>query len=102
MQQYKMWINGKWMDAESGKTFTVVNPANGIEFATVPLGGKPEVDKAVAAARLAFPVWSRKPQTERTQILLRIAAALKEKSRELAELESLDHGFPISVAENVV
>jgi betaine-aldehyde dehydrogenase len=102
MQHYKMWLNGKWIDAESGKTFAVVNPANGEEFATVPLGGKPEVDKAVAAARQAFPVWSRKPQTERTQILLQIAAVLKEKSRELAELESRNHGFPISVAENVV
>jgi acyl-CoA reductase-like NAD-dependent aldehyde dehydrogenase len=102
MQEYKMWINGKWMDAESGKTFSVINPANGEEFAKAPLGGKPEVDKAVDAALKAFPAWSKTSQSDRSKIMFDIAAVLREKYKELAKLESLDHGFPISIAENVV
>jgi acyl-CoA reductase-like NAD-dependent aldehyde dehydrogenase len=102
MQNYKMWIDGQWVEAETGKTIKVINPANGEEFASVPMGGKAEVDKAVKAARKAFPIWSKKPQAERSKIMLEIADALKAKSKEIAELESLDHGFPIGVAENVV
>jgi betaine-aldehyde dehydrogenase len=102
VQKFQMWINSKREDAESGKTFAVVNPANGEEFATAPLGGKAEVDKAVEAARKAFPVWSKKPQSERSRILLQLSDAIKQQSKDYAALESLDHGFPISVANNVI
>ena len=54
MKQYKMWIGGNWVEAESGKTYPVYNPATELEVAQVPLGGQAEVDKAVAAARKAF------------------------------------------------
>ena len=101
MESYKMWIGGKWVDSESGKTFGVVNPANGETFASVALGGKPEVDKAVDAARKAFPVWSKKTQSERSRIMLQIVDAIKEQSRELAELETRDHGFPITTSSNM-
>jgi acyl-CoA reductase-like NAD-dependent aldehyde dehydrogenase len=101
MESYKMWIGGKWLDAESGETFTVVNPANGEIFAGVALGGKPEVDKAVDAARKAFPVWSKKTQSERSRIMLQIVDAIKERSQELAELETRDHGFPITTSSNM-
>lgn len=102
MQNYKMWINGKWMDAESGKTSPVVNPANGEVFTGVPLGGKPEIDKAVEAARKAFPIWSKKPQAERSKFLTDISDLLKQNIKDFAALESRDHGFPITVAENVL
>ena len=62
MKQYKMWIGGKWVDAESGKTYPVFNPATEEEIAQLPLGGKADVDKAVAAAKKAFPAWSKKSQ----------------------------------------
>jgi len=68
MSQYKMWIGGNWVDAESGKTYPVFNPATEAEIAQVPLGGLAEVDKAVAAARKAYPVWSKKSQVERSQM----------------------------------
>jgi acyl-CoA reductase-like NAD-dependent aldehyde dehydrogenase len=70
MKKYKMLINGKLVDAASGKTYTVVNPVTEEEIAQVPLGGKEEVDKAVAAARKAFPIWSQKPLEERSRILI--------------------------------
>ncbi len=98
MQKYKMWIDGKWVDATSGKTYKVVNPATEEEIAELPLGGKEDVDKAVAAAKKAFPAWSKKSQEERSQIVARIASALRENAPEIARLECIDHGTPITTA----
>ena len=63
-----MWIGGNWVDAESGKTYPVYNPATAEVITRLPLGDKTDVDKAVEAARKAFPIWSKKPQAERSQI----------------------------------
>lgn len=60
MQNYKMWIGGKWVEAESGKMFPIFNAATGEEVARIPIAGKADVDKAVEAARNAFPIWSKK------------------------------------------
>ena len=87
MAKYKMWIGGKWIDAESGKTYPVFNPATGMEIAQLPLGGKADVDKAVDAARKAFPIWSKKPQAERSQVAMKIAAILRENSKELGMID---------------
>jgi acyl-CoA reductase-like NAD-dependent aldehyde dehydrogenase len=89
-----MWIGGKWIDAESGKTYPVFNPATEAEIAQVPLGGKADVDKAVAAARKAFPIWSKKSQAERSQIAMKIAALLRDNAEELGRIDTLDHGTP--------
>ena len=94
MNQYKMWIGGKWNDAESGKTYPVYNPATEAEIAQLPLGDKSDVNKAVEAARRAFPIWSQKSQPERSQITLKIAALLRENAEELARLDTLEHGTP--------
>ena len=82
MQSYKMWIDGKWADAVSQKTYPVFNPATGEEIGQVPLGDKQDVDKAVQAARKAFPIWSKKSQTERSAIMMRIAQALRDHAQE--------------------
>ena len=58
MSEYKMWIAGKWVEAESGKTYPVFNPTTAAEIAQIPKGDKVDVDKAVAAAREALPHWS--------------------------------------------
>ncbi len=97
-QEYKMWIDGKWVEAESGKTYTAINPANGEEIARIPLGGKADVDKAVMAAQQAFPAWSKKSQAERSRVMSKIAAALKERSKEFNQVEMLDHGSPARLA----
>ena len=98
-KEYKMWINGKWVAAESGKTYPVFNPATEEEIAQIPLGGMAEVDKAVEAARNAFPVWSKKSQLERSQFCLKLAAALKEHHDELAVLDVTEHGTPAKRAD---
>ena len=94
MSQYKMWIDGKWVEAESGKTYPVYNPATGEVIAQLPLGGVTDVDKAVVAARKAFPIWSKKSQADRSAIAMKIAAMLRDNARELGKLDTLDHGSP--------
>jgi acyl-CoA reductase-like NAD-dependent aldehyde dehydrogenase len=95
MKQYKMWIAGKWVEAESGRRYPVFNPATEEEIAQVPLGGKDDVDKAVDAARKAFPLWSEKPQSDRSQIAMKIATLLRENAKELGMIDTLDHGTPL-------
>jgi acyl-CoA reductase-like NAD-dependent aldehyde dehydrogenase len=99
MQKYKMWIGGKWVDAESGKTFATFNPATGEEIAQVPLAGKADVDKAVFAARAAYPKWSQTTQSERSRLVNKIAAAIKDNADELTRVETLEHGTPIKFVD---
>ena len=98
MKQYQMWIDGKWVEAESGRRYPVFNPATEAEIAQLPLGGKADVDKAVAAAKKAFPAWSKKSVAERAEIMGKIGAAIRENAVELGRLESIDHGFPLKIA----
>ncbi len=98
MRENKMWIGGEWVGADSGKTFAVFNPSTEEEIGQVPLGGVSDVDKAVEAARKAFPIWSRKPQAERSKLVSQIAEEMRKNSKELARLDTLEHGTPIDVA----
>jgi acyl-CoA reductase-like NAD-dependent aldehyde dehydrogenase len=98
VKQYKMLIGGKWVDAESGKTYRVINPATEEEVAIVALGGNSEVDKAVAAARKAFPIWSKKPQAERSQICIKIASLMQKNATEIGKIDTMEHGTPVKTA----
>jgi acyl-CoA reductase-like NAD-dependent aldehyde dehydrogenase len=89
-----MYIGGKFVDSASGKTYREVNPATEAEIAEVPLGGKEDVDKAVKAARKAWPEWAARSQTERSEVLLKIAEAIKPHCQELGKLDTLEHGSP--------
>jgi acyl-CoA reductase-like NAD-dependent aldehyde dehydrogenase len=102
MSSYKMWIDNKWVEAASGKTYPVVNPATEEVIAQLPLADKADVDKAVAAAKKALPVWSKKPQDERTNILNKIAATMREYIPELAKLDTKDHGTPGKLATGMM
>jgi betaine-aldehyde dehydrogenase len=98
MQKYKMWIGGKWVNAVSGETYHVINPATEEIIAEVPLGNKDDVNKAVIAARKAFPVWSQKSQEQRNKIISQMAFLMREHIDDLAALDVLDHGTPIKLA----
>lgn len=102
MKEFKMFIGGRWTNAESGKTFTTVNPATQEELARIPLAGKTDVDKAVKAAGAAFPGWSKLKQAERSKMLCKVAALLRENARELALCDVLEHGTPYNDAFGVV
>lgn len=94
----RMWIAGNWVKAGSGRTFSVLNPSTEDELGRVPLGAGEDVDRAVDAARKAFPVWSRKTQVERSKAVARLALVMREKAEELTRLEMLEHGSPFENA----
>ena len=96
----RLLIDGEWKDAKSGKTFAVLDPATGQQITQVAEADAADVDLAVAAARRAFEAgaWARMKPSERGQLLLRIAALMEANADELAELESLDNGKPVTVA----
>jgi betaine-aldehyde dehydrogenase len=95
-RRYQLFIDGKWVDAESGKTFTTPNPSTGETLAEVAEADKADVDKAVAAARRAFEgKWSRMSARDRGRLLYKLAQLIESKSQELAALETADNGKPI-------
>jgi aldehyde dehydrogenase (NAD+) len=92
-----MFIGGDWVDAVSGETFETRNPATGSVLATVPRGGKQDIDAAVRAARAAFDgEWSRFKPYERQVLLLRIADLFEKHWEEICRSDTLDMGLPIS------
>jgi acyl-CoA reductase-like NAD-dependent aldehyde dehydrogenase len=98
-----MFIKGERAWARSGATFEAIDPATAEVFATVALGDKSDVDSAVEAARAAFEGgWAGLAPVRRVRILSRLAALLRERSHEFAELESLDVGKPLRQAEDDV
>ena len=96
----KMLIDGKWVDAISGKTFPTYNPATGEVLAQVAEGDKADIDAAVKAARKAFDSgpWSRLTASERGKLIWRLADLLEQHIEEFATLETLDNGKPLTVA----
>jgi len=101
VRQTKMLIDGKWVDSASGKTFETLNPATGEVIANVAEGDKADVDKAAKAARKAFEKgpWRKMNARERGRILYKLADLIEQNKDELAKLESLDNGKPLSVAQ---
>lgn len=91
---YKMYIDGKWVSADSGETFEVVNPANERTIARVPKGGKSDVKKAIEAARSTFDKgeWPHTTPAERTTVLWKLADLVEKDALNIAKLESLDVG----------
>src|SRR5215475_14911164 len=93
----KMLIDGKWVDAASGKKFATHNPATGELLATVAEGDAEDISRAVAAARMAFEgAWSKFKPYERQRLLLRFADLVERYFDELSSLDTLDMGAPIS------
>jgi phenylacetaldehyde dehydrogenase len=96
----KMLINGKWVDAASGKTFPTYNPATGEILARVAEGDSEDIDRAVRAARAAFEAgpWRKMSPSERGRAIWRIGDLIEKNLDELAELEMLDNGKPFKIA----
>jgi aldehyde dehydrogenase (NAD+) len=93
----QMLIDGKWVDAASGKRFETHNPATGELLATVAEGDKEDIDRAVAAARRAFEgPWSKVKPFERQNLLLKLAELVEKHFDELSALDTVDMGAPLS------
>jgi phenylacetaldehyde dehydrogenase len=96
----QMFINGKWVDAASGKTFPTYNPATGEVLANVAEGDKEDINRAVAAARAAFDTgpWSKITPSQRGKLIWKLADLIEQHAEEFAQLESLDNGKPLAIA----
>jgi gamma-glutamyl-gamma-aminobutyraldehyde dehydrogenase len=101
--RHQAFIDGKFTDAISGRTFDSVNPANGMVLASVAECDAADVDLAVAAGRRAFDDgrWSRMAPGERKAVLLKLADLIRTNLEEMALLDSLDMGKPITDAMTV-
>jgi phenylacetaldehyde dehydrogenase len=99
-QKRKMLINGKWVEAASGKTFPTYNPATGEVLAQVAEGDREDINRAVAAARAAFDSgpWSKMTPSERGRLIWKLADLIEKHTEEFAQIESLDNGKPLTVA----
>ena len=97
------FIDGTFRPAASGARFPTENPATGQQLAEIAAGDIEDIDIAVRAARRAFDagVWSKRSPTERKQVLLRFAGLLEANLEELAQLEALDAGKPITDCREV-
>jgi aldehyde dehydrogenase (NAD+) len=97
--QNKILINNEWINSESGKTFSTVNPSSGEEICQVAEADSADVEKAVKAARRAFQgPWRRMSAAERGRLLGKLADLVEKHADELAHLETLDNGKPVHVA----
>ncbi len=97
----QMFIGGRWLLAQDGRSIAVVSPADGETFDQIPRGGAHEVGLAVAAARAALDgPWGRLTATERGRILVKIGEAVLAHEEELTQLEARDTGKPITTARN--
>ncbi|MNB79322.1 Methylmalonate semialdehyde dehydrogenase [acylating] [compost metagenome] len=88
----KNYIGGEWVEAKSEQSEPVFNPASGEELARVPLSGREDVDRAVAAAQEAFAGWSKTPVPRRARILFKYQQLLVDHWEELARTITLENG----------
>jgi len=94
---HELFIGGKWVQAASGETLEVIDPATTRVLARIAAGGAADIDAAVRAARRAFsmPAWAKLRAVERGKLLYRLADAVEANADEIAWLESLDGGNPV-------
>lgn len=92
---YKLFIDGKWVESTSGRTFNAYCPSTGEQLATCANADEEDVDRAVKAAWKAFESWKHTSPTERATYLMKCADAIDANADHLAMVETLDNGKPI-------
>ncbi len=102
-QTHRLLIGEERLEAADGQTFTTLDPSSGLAIAEVAQAGAEDVARAVAAAREAFSSgpWSTMPASGRERLMLALAAAIEERAEEFAQIESLDNGKPVGLAQYV-
>ncbi len=98
LPEHKLYIGGRYVDAAGGETFETINPATGEVICRVQLAGEADVDRAVQSAREGFRTWSAMTGAARGRVLMNAVRLLRERNDELARLEVMDTGKPISEA----
>src|SRR5690554_102301 len=95
------YIHGQFVDASSSETFQSINPANAEVLATIQACNQADVDRAVQSAKQGQKVWAAMTTMQRSRILNQAVAILRARNDELAEIESLDSGKPLSETRSV-
>ena len=98
VRDFKMLINGKWVAAVEGKVLERIAPSHGVVVSRYPAGTKADTELAIAAARQTFDagIWANKTGAERSNILLKEADLIASRSEELAYLDAIEAGKPIT------
>ena len=91
-----LYIDGSWVDSTGEGSIEVINPANEEIIGSVPVGSAADVEAAVAAAKAAFPEWSKTSVEDRVDYLNKLSLAIKERTEELTELITSEVGTPIN------
>src|SRR3954468_24365149 len=97
----KLYIGGQWVDPLGDGTLEVIDSTTEQVMGRVPEGTAADVDRAVAAARAAFEVWSQVPAFDRAQACLAIGMKLAERGEEIAALVSREVGMPIELSAQI-
>ena len=95
----QLFINGRWQDAASGRTLAVFNPATGQEIGRVAHAGIADLDAALVAAQTGYEAWRDVPAIERSKIMRRAAAMLRERAATIAPLLTQEQGKPLAEAK---
>jgi 1-pyrroline dehydrogenase len=100
VSHHKNFVGGEWVDSADGGTMEVLNPATGETIAEVPRSTEQDVGRAVEAAKKALPEWLETTPAERQELLLKLADLIDDNAEELAKLESVNVGKPLSYARD--
>ncbi len=100
-RRFGLFINNEWVTPKSAKYYPSHDPSNGELLGETVQAGQKEVNQAVAAARAAFPTWSKTPGVVRARYLYAIARNVQKHHRLLAVLESMDNGKPIRESRDI-
>src|SRR5882724_6661742 len=95
----RLYINGQWCAADSGRTLGVINPATEEVIAEVAFGGRAEARRAIEAAQKAMPDWSRRTAYERAKVLKKTADLMRERADAIARTMTLEQGKPVPEAK---
>ncbi len=98
----RLLIGGEWVEAASGRTFPVVNPATGETIGEVADAGRAETRQAIQAAARAFPDWAARPARERSEMLLKACRLMLEQREALARLMTTEQGKPLAEARGEI
>ncbi len=96
------FVAGEWIDADSGATVAVRNPASGEQIGTVPLMGEAETRRAIESAAVAFPAWAKRTAKERSNVLRRWYELLLANQEDLATIMTAEQGKPLAEARGEV
>jgi len=100
MKKFKLFIDNQWVEPSDGKYFTSYCPATGEPLAELALASSEDVDKAVKAARKAFPEWSAMDGDKRAELMMKALDIFRKRKEEFAIIEAKDVGKPITEARD--